>query len=284
MASSTGIHAAHDGVARAGESPLGDGAVSGPVASLAIALTMCDSMRTLEPVLRAAVALAGRVVAVDSGSRDGSIELAASLKVDVIRRAWAGHVAQKQFAIDACAGAEWVLLLDSDEIVSAELDRTIRAAVARRGASPVGYRVNRRLLFGGHALRHTFQPEWRLRLFRPTHAKVAGTPPHDRVDVDGDVGDLAGDLLHDSWKDVDDMLRRQVGYARIAADAESLAHGGGLLDIAIRPGAAFLKQYVLKQGFRDGWRGLAVAGGVAAATLMKHVAIAERRGLRRDPT
>lgn len=277
MASSTGIPAAHDGVARADASPV----AGAPVASLAVALTMCDSMRTLEPVLRAAVALAGRVVAVDSGSRDGSVELAQSLTVEVIRRAWAGHVAQKQFAIDACAEAEWVLLLDSDEIVSPELARAIRDAIARGGV-PVGYRVNRRLVFGAKPLRHTFQPEWRLRLFRPGRAKVAGTPPHDRVDVDGGVADLAGDLLHDSWKDVDDMLRRQVGYARIAAEADSLAHGGGLLDIAVRPGAAFLKQYVLKQGFRDGWRGLAVAGGVAAATLMKHVAIAERRGLSRD--
>ncbi|MBL9147620.1 MAG: glycosyltransferase family 2 protein [Phycisphaerae bacterium] len=278
MASSTGIPAAPDGAVRAGASPV----AGAPVASLAVALTMCDSMRTLEPVLRAAVALAGRVVAVDSGSRDGSVELAESLKVEVIRRAWAGHVAQKQFAIDACAGAEWVLLLDSDEIVSPDLARAIREALAPGAAAPAGYRVNRRLVFGGRPLRHTFQPEWRLRLFRPSRAKVAGTPPHDRVDVDGAVADLPGDLLHDSWKDVDDMLRRQVGYARIAADADTLAHGGGLLDIAVRPGAAFLKQYVLKQGFRDGWRGLAVAGGVAAATLMKHVAIAERRGLRRD--
>jgi hypothetical protein len=76
------------------------------------------------------------------------------------------------------------------------------------------------------------------------------------------------------------MLRRAEGYATIAAKQE--ATGGGLFDIAVRPPAAFLKQYILRRGFRDGWRGLVAAGGAAAATLMKHIAIAERNGLRAE--
>jgi hypothetical protein len=260
----------------------------GAVPTLGVALTAMNSMRTLEPTIRSVVGLGALVLVIDSGSTDGSQERARALGAIVEERPWAGHVAQKQYALDRCRALrpelEWLLLLDSDEAVDPTLAASIRAATNAVGggsaADPVGWELQRPLVLHDRTLHHTFQPEWRLRLVRVGRFRVAGTPPHDRLAVDGPVGRLDGLLLHDSWGNASDMLRRAEGYATIAARQE--ATGGGLFDIAVRPPAAFLKQYILRRGFRDGWRGLVAAGGAAAATLMKHIAIAERNGLRAE--
>jgi hypothetical protein len=275
---------------------MADRSGAGPVPTLGIALTAMNSMRTLEATLRSVVGLGAIVLVVDSGSTDGSKELARQLGAIVEERPWAGHVAQKQYALDRCVALrpelEWLLLLDSDEAVDATLAAAIRSALGASqtsaatpsagltGAGPVGWDIQRPLILHGRTLRRTFQPEWRLRLVRVGRFRVAGTPPHDRLAVDGPIGRLDGLLLHDSWANAIDMLRRSEGYAAIAAAQE--ARGGRLLDIAVRPTAAFLKQYILRRGYQDGWRGLVAAGGAAAATLMKHIAIAERDGLRRE--
>ncbi len=266
------------------------GAPHGRIDELGVALTAMNSMRTLEPTIRSVVGLAGLVLVIDSGSTDGSQACARALGATVEERPWAGHVAQKQHALDRCVALRptlrWLLLLDSDEAVDPTLAESIRAALraasgkTNDAAAPAGWEMRRPLVLHGRTLHRTFQPEWRLRLVRVGRYRVAGTPPHDRLDVDGTVGRLDGLLLHDSWAHASDMLRRAEGYATIAARQE--ATGGGLLDIAVRPSAAFLKQYLLRRGFQDGWRGLVAAGGAAAATLMKHIAIAERDGLRRE--
>ncbi len=246
----------------------------------AVAMTTQDSMRTLPATLAPFAGLGERrprLVVVDSGSRDGTVAACEAAGATVIHRAWAGHVAQKQFAIDQCAGARWVLVLDSDESPDAALLQAILDAIERDNPLVAGYSLRRALVLHDRLLPNTFQPEWRTRLVRPDQTKVAGTPPHDYLTVDGGVGRLPGILLHNSWADVDDMLRRHVGYAKVSAAGDT--RGGGLLDILVRPGAAFFKQYLLRGAWRDGWRGLVAAGGAASSTLMKHLAIAERRGL-----
>lgn len=232
-------------------------------------------MRTIERTLESVAGLCERVVVVDSGSTDGTIEACRRAGAEVVDRPWSGHVAQKQFAIDRCVGARWVLLLDSDESIEPPLADSIRAALARGDESVAGFELNRKLFFLGGWLHHAFQPEWRLRLFRAGHGRVEGAPPHDRIELRGQTRRLEGDLRHDSWRDARDMLERQLAYARIAAEQD--ARGGGVLDLLVRPSAAFVKQALLRRGVLDGRRGLVAAGGAAAAALMKHLLLMSRR-------
>lgn len=260
------------------------GEAAAPCPTLCVAITAMNSMRTMAATLRSVVGLASKVVVIDSGSTDGTIEFCRSLGAIVEYHPWGGNILQKRHAIERCRAlhepTRWILVLDSDEAVDAELASAIRGAVADPNNPIVGYELNRHLVFDGVILHHTFQPEWRLRLFRAGMATVTGEQPHDTITVNGPVGRLPGAFLHDSWADGDDMLRRLVGYAKV--NAAYGAKGGSLVDILVRPGAAFIKQFILRQGFRDGWRGLVTAGGAAASALMKHIAIAERDGLKRE--
>lgn len=232
-------------------------------------------MRTIQRTLESVAGVADRVLVVDSGSTDGTIEACRAAGAEVVHRAWGGNVAQKQFAIDACADARWILVLDSDESLEPELRDAMRHAIEVDDAAIEGYEINRKLHYAGAWLHRTFQPEWRLRLVRGGAARVTGRAPHDEILVTGRTARLVGDLRHDSFAGLDDMLRRQLGYARTAA--ESGGGGGTLAHIAVSPGAAFLKQLVLRRGICDGWRGVVCAGGAAAATLMKHLYILQRR-------
>lgn len=242
---------------------------------LAVAITTRDNLRTIGRTLDSVRGIARRVVVVDSGSTDGTIERCREAGAEIVPRAWAGHIAQKQFAIDLCRDHRWVLLLDSDESLETDLRAAIEHAVRTDDPARAGWQVNRKMWFLGGWLHHTFQPEWRLRLVRGGKARVVGLDPHDRLEVGGAVGRLRGDLRHDSWVDVQDMSSRHLAYARIAA--ETAPRGGSPLNLLFSPAGAMLKQLVLKGGFLDGGRGWIAAASTASATLAKHLFIAERR-------
>lgn len=254
-----------------------------PVQGLAVCYTCFNSMRTIERSLRSALALADRVVAVDSGSTDGTLELCRDLGVETVHRDWTTTAEQKGFAMSLCADSPWTLVLDSDETVQDDLAESIRSSIADAGPDDSGFSMNRVIWLHGKPLRHTFQPEWRLRLVRSEVAEVSGdrVGGHDRVGVrSGRVHRLQGSLRHDSWANVRDMLDRGVRYgARAAGSAEK---GGRAINLLVNPPAGFLKQLVLRRSFLDGWRGWVAAGGVASQSLAKHIAIMERRSRERE--
>lgn len=245
-----------------------------PLEDLAVAICTHDNIRTIERTLASIHGLAAQIVVVDSGSTDGTIEACRAYDAEVIERPWAGHVAQKQFAIDRC-NRPWVLLLDSDEALEPDLAAAVRWAVEQDDAGHDGWQLNRKVWFFGAWLHHTYQPEWRLRLFRAGKGFVAGEDPHDRIEVAGRTGRLPGVLRHDSWADLTDMAQRQISYARTAA--RTARRGGTAWHILTHPPAAIFKQLLLKRGFRDGWRGLIAAGLAGNAVMLKHAFIAARK-------
>ncbi len=254
---------------------------------LAVAICTCNNMRTFELTLKSIAGLSIRTVVVDSGSTDGTIELAESYGAEVVHYDWAGPIVSKQYALDLCADHAWVLNLDSDESLNDALRASIADVVRADDSAKDGWELNRKTWFLGDFLHHTFQPEWRLRLVRGGVGRYVGSGAdrkavHERLEVPGAVGRLQGFCRHDSWVDVNDMLLRTVKYAHWAA--ESKPRGGRAFDLLVRPGAAVFKQLVLKQGFRDGPRGVIAAGGMGASTLLKHICIAAARaGLLESP-
>lgn len=253
---------------------------STPSSDLAVAMTACNSMRTIERAVRSVQGLAKRIVVVDSGSTDGTVEMCRSLGAEVIHQEWLGHVAQRQFSIDQCRDHEWILALDSDESLEPPLRESIRQVVETNDPSYDGWLLNRKVWFLGGWLHHTYQPEWRLRLFRSNRGRAMGENPHERIEVPGKVGKLKGDLRHDSWADLSDLAQRQIVYARQAAEERN--SGGSALHLLINPPAAMFKQLILKRGFLDGWRGLIAAGMTANAAMLKHAYLAAKHNSCRN--
>lgn len=245
---------------------------------LSIAIVCKNSKATIGPVLESVRGLAAEIVALDSGSTDGTLELLASAGARVVHTQWKGHIATKQEALEASL-QPWILSIDSDEPVMPDLAESIRAAILRDDPSIAGYRVNRKVWYMGRPLDHAWQPEWRLRLVRKGRAAWGGINPHDKLDVlpgAGSVEDLSGTLRHDSFVDMADYLTKQVALSRISARS-LLAQGkrGSSVRLLVSPPGAFFKQIIVRGAWRDGWRGWCAAGATAVATAMKHLILLE---------
>lgn len=213
-----------------------------------------DAATQILPCLES-LAFCAEILVVDSGSTDGTVELARRRGARVIETYWRGFGPQKQFAVEQAAH-DWVLCIDADERVAPELVASIRAVLS--APTFTAYRFARCNRFMGRYLRHgEGYPDWSLRLFDRRQAHWSADAVHERVVTDGPVGTLAGDLLHDSAESLENYLAKQNRYSTLAA-AAALAAGkrGSATRLLLSPLLRFIKFYVLRAGFLDGVPGL----------------------------
>ena len=221
---------------------------------LSVAIITRNAAAQLERCL-ASVAFADEIVVVDSGSTDGTAELAAGRGARVLHKEWLGFGAQKQFAVEA-ASHDWVLCLDADECLSPELrDSVIAELKAPRGKV---YAMPRRNRFLGRWLKHgEGYPDWSVRLFHRGHARWGQEAVHEKVVTAAQVLRLRGDLLHDSAETLEKYLEKQNRYTSLQAESlRAAGHRANVLRLVFSPALRFVKFYLLRLGFLDGVPGL----------------------------
>lgn len=254
-----------------------------PIPQLSVAIVCKNNDDTIGRTLDSVRGLAAEIVAVDSGSTDGTIGLLEAAGAKVIRSDWLGFVKTKQKALEACS-LDWVLCLDSDESVEPELADSIRAAMDAGGGGVAGYRVNRKIWYQGRFLENTWQPEWRLRLVRRDSARWGGLDPHDKLEIrSGSMEDLAGDLRHDSFATFADHHAAQARHARVMA--QSLFDAGVRVSKArpfVSAAGALFKHAIARGGWKDGIPGWLAAYSTAAGAMMKHAALLELQQLEKE--
>lgn len=207
------------------------------------------------PACLAALAFCDEIVAVDSGSGDDTLAVAQAHGARVVVHEWLGFGPQKQFAIEQ-ARHDWVLCIDADERVSEDL----RASIESELAAPRfhAYRFPRRNRFMGRYLQHgEGYPDWSLRLFDRRHARWSDDAVHEKVLTDAPIGELHGDLLHDSAETLESYLAKQDRYTTLAAE-EAIGRGkrASLARQLLSPLVRFVKFYIVRLGFLDGRPGL----------------------------
>ncbi len=202
---------------------------------------------------------ADELVVVDSGSTDDTLRIAQQLADRVAVHAWAGYGAQKNHA-GGLAAHDWILSLDADERVTPALAHEIRALLQREPTTR-GYRIPRVTRYLGRWIRSTdWHPDLQLRLYDRRTARWNDRLVHESVLVDGPVGRLHGELEHHAYRDVSHHLQTIDRYTTLAArqmrrEGRRAAWG----DLAARPLAAFLRNYLVRGGVRDGAPGLIVS-------------------------
>ncbi|MEW6512823.1 MAG: glycosyltransferase family 2 protein [Pseudomonadota bacterium] len=195
------------------------------------------------------------ILVVDSGSTDGTVEMARRHGARVIETHWRGFGPQKQFAVEQ-ATHDWVLCIDADERVSNELGGSIRAVLP--APTFAAYRFARCNRFMGRYLRHgEGYPDRSLRLFDRRQARWSADAVHEKVLTDAPVGAIVGDLYHDSAESLENYIEKQNRYSTLAANA-ALAAGrrGSVTRLLFSPLLRFIKFYFLRAGFLDGVPGL----------------------------
>jgi glycosyltransferase involved in cell wall biosynthesis len=229
-------------------------------ATLSVAIITLNEEVNLPRTL-ASIAWADEIVIVDSGSTDGTRQIAESHGARFVTEPWRGFAAQKNFAMSLCT-SDWVLSLDADEAVSPELAASIQKAIAAP-PSHTAYSLRRRNFFLGRWIRHGgYYPDAKLRLFPRGQGSFQETPVHETAVLGGNVETLDGDLLHDAYPTLASYLDHMLRYSTLGAGV-AVARGrtgrpllSFLNGVLLNPLATFLYNYVLRAGFLDGREGL----------------------------
>ena len=225
------------------------------------------------------VSWADEIIVLDSGSEDDTVEICKQFTDSVFITNWPGFGIQKQRALDKAQG-DWVLSIDADEVVTTELRTEIEKALQQQEFN--GYYIPRLSSYCGKQIRHGgWWPDYVLRLFRRNTGYFTESVVHERIVVQGEIGNLTSPLLHDAFVSLDEVLRKVNDYSSLGA--EMLRQKGvqsSLSKAIFKAFWIFIRTYLLKAAFLDGRQGLMLSISNAEGTYYKYVKLLELQNRR----
>ncbi|WP_128546282.1 glycosyltransferase family 2 protein [Larkinella soli] len=235
-----------------------------------------NSARILPEVLKA-LCWCDEVVIVDSGSTDRTLDIARAHGCRTLHRDFDGFGTQKGFAV-CQARNPWVLVVDADEIVTDELRDEIRRRLADPGDCR-GFEVPISLVFLGRLLRYGGEYKMpHLRLFDKRCGNYNTARVHEDVVLNGPVGRLSHHMLHDSYGSLHEYFEKFNRYTTAGArDLLSRGERGSIAQIIFRLPITFLKEYVLKRNFLNGYPGFVWSLFSAMYPVVKYAKLRELR-------
>ncbi len=251
---------------------------------LSVTFITLNEAGKIEASLRAA-SFADELIVVDSGSTDGTPDIAARLGAKVFHNPWPGFGQQKNFAASK-ATHDWVLNLDADEVLTPELAHEIEqwlVQVPKTGRLPV-LSLPRKTFYHSQWIRFGgWYPNAVARLGHRSQARWTEPRLHEALKGDGEVQVARYPLLHYSFDSISDQVATNLKYARLGA--EDLARRGRKFSLALlilKPISKFLECYFWKLGCLDGRLGLVIAVNAAHSMFLKQAFLLELSGKKKD--
>ena len=246
------------------------------MAKLTVTVITHNESASIDEAL-ASVSWADEIVVVDSHSTDDTAALARRHTARVEVRDWPGYGAQKNYAA-SLASHDWILSIDADERVTPPLAAEIRALL-EGGPALAGYRIPRVSSYLGRWIRSTdWYPDLHLRLYDRRAARWSERKVHESVQISGPTGRLRGEMLHYPYRDISEHLAKIDRYTTLTAE-QWAAEGrrASAFQAFVYPRLAFLRNYLLRAGFRDGRTGLLVSSLNSYYVFLKYAKLLERQ-------
>ena len=232
-----------------------------------------------------AVRWADEIFVVDSHSTDATVQIAAAHGAQVVQFDFNGTWPKKKnWALENLPFRnEWVFILDADEVLPPDAQQEFARAIANAG-DIAGYWINRRFMFMGRWLRHSYYPNWNLRLFRHSLGRYekltdadtqsGDNEVHEHVIVKGPTGRLRCEMDHYAFPTVEVFVEKHNRYsnweARVSADRQLSGSDAQIRSnvvgrrrrlkqlsqrLPFRPLLRFLYIFIWQRGFLDGREG-----------------------------
>ncbi len=249
--------------------------------TVSVVLTTLNEERNIDRCL-GSVSWADDIVVVDSFSRDGTVERASRYTQRVYQHEFPGSSRQVERGIEYATG-EWVLVIDADEEVTPELAAEIKVVLSTPAQDrvEVGYDVPRKVnAFGKWLVAGGWYPDYQFRFFRKDSYRAEHQEVHGGFAPTGPRGRLSAFLLHYTYETIHDYMAKINDYTSLHVanilkerpDAEVPWH-----KLILSPLTHFLKMFVSKKGYRDGFHGFVLALLDAVYSLLLYAKLWEYR-------
>lgn len=218
-----------------------------------------NRLDTIEDCLKS-VRWADELLVIDSNTTDGTYELAKKYADRVLRHEYGFSALQKNWAIPQ-ARCDWVLIVDTDERVSAQLQNEIRSVIQDQQSPLHGYKLPRINYILGRPVMHTgYYPDYQLRLFMRDYGRYDLRRVHAHLNLDGSFGFLKTPLIHYAHRTMDQTLQNLL-IQMTTWESEQRSSQPRLFwfNMTARPLGAFVLRYFRQGGWRDGYHGLVVS-------------------------
>jgi glycosyltransferase involved in cell wall biosynthesis len=228
--------------------------------------------------------VADEIVVVDSFSTDATEQVCSQYNVKFIKHVFEGYVEQKNYALKQAAN-DLVLSLDADEAVSDEMKKSILEV--KDNPQYDGYIFNRFQNYCGKWLKHSRSyPDRQLRLFNRTKGRWEGPNPHDkfRLSHGCSAKRLRGDLLHWNFASIEEHIDKMNKFSTIAAKEYFKAgKKAGPFKGTLHMVWSFVRSYILRAGFLDGYMGYMSCSIIAYSSLIKYAKLRRLVSQEKNP-
>ncbi len=228
---------------------------------------------------------ADEVVVVDSGSSDRTCEIAESYGVRVEQVPFEGFGKLRNRAVGLCS-YEWILSIDSDERCTPEARDEIRTIISDPNSLDA-YFVPRKNFFMGRWIKHSgWYPDYRQpQLFRKGKLLYSDDLVHEGFRTLGTVGYMKNPIWQFPFSDLSEVLRKADRYSSLGAKKQaSKGMKGSIFKAFIHGIGNFLRIYIFKAGFLDGWAGFVIALGNFEGTFYRYAKLtAGQKGWDKPP-
>jgi len=241
--------------------------------------------KNLEGALKSVAGVVAEIVVVDCFSTDNTVKIAKKYTERIFQRAWTNFADQKNFA-NSKAAHPWILSLDADERVSPELREEL-AELKKAEPEYSAFSILRQAFYLGRWIRHSgWYPDLKLRLFRKDRARWEGEYVHEGLVVDGKIGKLKGSIHHFTYRNIAEHLARinkfsDLGAQKLYAEKKKCRW----YHLLFLPFFRFLRAYIWKRGFLDGFAGLVISVLTGYGIFIRYAKLREiwKKGERIEP-
>jgi len=204
---------------------------------------------------------ANEIVLLDSGSTDNTLAIAGEYTDKIfVNTDWKGFGPQKRLA-ESHASHDWILAIDSDEVISEELGNEVIETIRSADEKEV-FRLNRLTHFCGKYIKHSgWYPDRIVRLYNKTHYHYNNAIVHEAVDCKGaKTVDLKAGFFHYTNDTLEAYINKRNGYALVWAENQyKKGRRTNFLEITLHTFFAFIRHYVFRLGFLDGYHGFLIS-------------------------
>lgn len=251
---------------------------------LSVCLLTCNSARLLREVLPPLLQVADDFVVLDSGSTDSTLDICREYGLAPHHHPYAMHGAQMNHAIDLAVN-DWVLCMDSDEILDAEtVDFILALKAGEAPSASQAWRIARYWHVLGEEVRTIYpvsSPDFPVRLFNRTQAKFNQRPVDDKVEGKINTVKMPGRVRHDTFYDLHEVLNKLNGYTTRLVKFQQVrpSIGRGVISAI----GAFFKWYLFSGAWRQGKVGVVTGFYATAYSFLKYFKAWYQHSNKKEP-